>query len=164
MDYRRWAGIVLVTAAGIMGPAYAGQSAAPDAAVLATVDATLSAAQSGDVKTLREEYLPGSTFVDEFAPFIWTGPGSLDAYFASAGAMYQETKMSDTTVSRSKPSYVYVAGKSAYVIVPLRIKAKVGGKPYAATGSLAFTLQKTDSGWKIASQTWAKATENISPY
>lgn len=164
MDYSRMAVMALVVAVVPVSGAYAGQSAAPDAAVLAAVDATLSAAQSGDVKKLREEYLPGSTFVDEFAPFLWTGPGSLDAYFASAGEMYKETQMSDTKVSRSRPRYVYVSGKSAYVVVPLSVMAKVNGKPYTSTGSLSFTLQKTDSGWKIASQTWTKATENINPY
>lgn len=135
--------------------------AGPQAAVLATVDAALDAAQSGDIKTMRTEYLPNCSFVDEFAPYQWS---SMDAYFASAGEMYKQTGMSGTKVSRGSPKFVYVTSTSAYVVVPLDVQAKVKGQPYRASGTLVFALQDTAAGWKISMQTWAKATENISPY
>lgn len=138
--------------------------AGPQAAVMATVDAALNAAQSGDIKTMRTEYLPNCSFVDEFAPYQWSGQGSMDAYFASAAEMYKQTGMSGTKVSRGAPKFVNVTSTNAYVVVPLEVQATVKGKPYRAGGTLVFALQHTDAGWKISMQTWAKATENISPY
>ena len=135
--------------------------AGPQAAVLATVDAALNAAQSGDIKTMRTEYLPNCSFVDEFAPYQWS---SMDAYFASAAEMYKQTGMSGTKVSRGAPKFVYVTSTSAYVVIPLKVQAQVKGKPYRASGTLVFALQDTAAGWKISMQTWSKATENISPY
>ena len=135
--------------------------AGPQAAVLATVDAALDAAQSGDIKTMRTEYLPNCSFVDEFAPYQWS---SMDAYFASAAEMYKQTGMSGTKVSRGAPKFAYVTSTSAYVVIPLKVQASVKGKPYRASGTLVFALQDTAAGWKISMQTWAKATENISPY
>ena len=136
----------------------------PKGAVLATVDGALDAAQSGDIKTMRTEYLPDCSFVDEFAPYQWSGPDSMNAYFASAAQMYKQTGMTGTKVSRGSPKYVYATSTSAYVVVPLEVQATVKGTPYRASGTLVFALQRTDAGWKISSQTWAKATENISPY
>ncbi|HEU5398589.1 MAG TPA: nuclear transport factor 2 family protein [Gammaproteobacteria bacterium] len=164
MTHARMAALALIVALSSPGLALAGQSAMPDAAVLATVNAALDAAQSGDAKAMQAQYLPGCTFVDEFAPFFWSGANSMEAYFASAAEMYKETGMAGTRVSRGKPKYVYVAGTSAYVVIPLKVSAKAKGKPYRGSGSLVFTLRKTDAGWKIASQTWAKDTENINPY
>jgi len=135
----------------------------PQEAVLATVDAALDAAGSGDIKTMRTEYLPNCSFVDEFAPYQWSGQDSMDAYFASAAQMYKQTGMTGTKVSRGSPKFVYTTSTSAYVVVPLEVQATVKGKPYRASGTLVFALQHTDAGWKIAMQTWAKATENISP-
>lgn len=160
----RLVGLTLSAALVSADAALAAQSAVPDSAVLTTVDTALKAAQSGNVKLLRTEYLPNCTFVDEFAPFKWSGPHSLDAYFASAARMYKDTEMTDTKVSHGAPSYVYTAGTSAYVVVPLRVRAKIGDRQYRAKGVLTFSLQKTADGWKIATQTWSKTAENFSPY
>ncbi len=153
--------VAAVLAAAIFPFAGIAADAGPQAAVLATVDAALDAAQSGDIKTMQTEYLPNCSFVDEFAPYQWS---SMDAYFASAAEMYKQTGMSGTKVSRGAPKFVYVTSTNAYVVVPLDVQAKVKGQPYRASGTLVFALQHTDAGWKISMQTWAKATENISPY
>ncbi|HEY1774156.1 MAG TPA: nuclear transport factor 2 family protein [Gammaproteobacteria bacterium] len=158
------AALALVAAMFVPGVAWAGQSATQDPAVLAPVNAALDAAQTGDVKTMQAQYLPGCTFVDEFAPFIWSGTGSMVAYFTSAAQMYKETGMTGTKVTRSTPKYGYVSGSSGYVVVPLEVTAQAKGKPYHASGSLVFALQKTNAGWKIASQTWAKDAESLDPY
>ena len=161
MRLRSIAALVLLAAGSFPLTTVAG--ADPDAAVLATVNAALDAAQSGDIKAMQERYLPGCTFIDEFAPFQWSGSGSMAAYFASAAEMYKRTGMAGTKVSRGAPKYVYVTGASAYVVVPLKVTAEMKGKPYRASGTLVFTLQPTDKGWKISTQSWAKDAESIGP-
>ena len=153
--------LIAVLTSLLVAPALA---AAPDGAVRKTVDAALDAAQSGNVAQLRAQYLPDCVFGDEFAPFYWSGPHAIDAYFASAARMYRDTKMTGTKVSHGAPTFVYAGADRAYVTVPLRVRAQAAGRPYAATGVLTFTLLKTAAAWKIASQSWTKETENISPY
>ena len=152
----------LMMAASVLGPAGASTKHLdpPDRAVRAVVDSALDAAQSGDVKGLRQAYIPGSVFVDEFAPFAWSGAHSMDAYLASAARMYKDTGMSGTHVVHETPAYVYVTGDKAYLTVPLHITAKAAGKPYYESGTLTFALQKTAGGWKIAAQAWTKLGEN----
>src|ERR1700722_14757190 len=143
MSSPAWGGLLM--AASILAPAGASTKSmdTPDRAVWAVVDAALDAAQSGDVKTLRQAYLPGCFFVDEFAPFAWSGAHSLDAYLASAVRMYKDTAMTGTSAAHGTPGYVYVAGDKAYLTVPLRITAKAAGKPYRESGILTFALEKT---------------------
>jgi ketosteroid isomerase-like protein len=157
---------ILALAAALLSSsaAWAAQDTTQDAQVLAPIKAALDAAQTGDIKTMQAQYLPGCTFVDEFAPFLWQGKGSMQAYFTSAAEMYKETGMSGTKVTRGTPKYAYVSGMSAYVVIPLDVTAQAKGKPYHATGSLVFTLQKTAADWKIATQTWTKDTESLDPY
>lgn len=164
MRNTRFAALSLVVALICSAAALAAQMTAPDRAIAATVEAALDAAQSGDLAALRGQYLPDCTFVDEFAPFYWSGPGAIDAYFASAAQMYKDTQMAGTKVWHGAPKYTYADAGTAYVTVPLRVHATAHGKPYRATGTLTFTLKKTSAGWKIASQSWAKETENINPY
>jgi len=156
--------LALVVALLFPSSAFAAQSAELDGAVVKTVETALGAAQSGNVAELSAQYLPDCTFVDEFAPFYWSGPNAINAYFTSAAQMYKDTKMTGTKVAHGAPKYVYVGTDSAYVAVPLRVRAEVNGKPYKATGTLTFTLRKISATWKIASQSWTKETENINPY
>ncbi len=164
MASHRFAFVIPMAAMLLAPSAFATQSTNRDPAVLATVDAALSAAQSGDVSKLRDQYAPDCVFIDEFAPFRWTGPNALDAYMASAVQMYQETRHGEVQMTVSPPAYVYVSGDAAYVMEPLSEKATVDGKPYESTGFLTFTLARTGQRWKITSQIWTKAGENINPY
>ncbi len=132
--------------------------------MLLVVDTALNAAQAGDVKTLREQYTDDCTFIDEFAPFLWSGPGALNDYFASAAQVFQETRHTAVTMTKGTPKFVYVTPQSAYVIEPMTEKALVDGRPYSSSGSLVFVLTKQASGWKIRSQTWAKSDESANPY
>lgn len=164
MAYIRFASIIPIVALLAASEAFSAQSAGPDGEVLATVSAALSAAQAGDVEKLRGQYAPNCVFIDEFAPFRWSGAHAIDDYFASAGRMYQETQHGAVKMTVSPPSYVYVSGDDAYVVEPLSEKATVKGKAYKSKGLLTFTLVRKDQVWKIASQTWSKTRETTNPY
>ncbi len=144
--------------------AQAAQVSGPDPEVMATVTAALDAGIAGDIGRMRDQYAPDCTFIDEFAPFLWTGPGALGGYLASGGRMYQETRRRDGKVTLEPPAFVYVSGDSAFVVEPLSGAATVGGKPYVQRGAFAYTLARTAGRWKITSQTWTKASESLNPY
>ncbi len=144
--------------------ARAAQTSGPNAEVIATIDAAMKASMTGDIPTLAAQYAPGCTFADEFEPFFWSGPDSMRDYFAAGGRMYQETRHKDDKPVFSPPSYVYVSGDRAFVVEKVSGTAQVRGKPYSEEGSFAFALARIDGRWRIVSQTWTKAHENMDPY
>ena len=156
--------LIALASMALTTPAVAAQSSGPNAEVLATVDAALGAGAAGDIDKLHEQYAPDCAFIDEFAPFLWTGPNAIDHYFASGARMYQETQHGDGKTTFSPPAFVYVSADRAYVVEPLSGTATVRGKPYALQGAFAFTLARIDGRWKITSQTWSKASESLNPY
>jgi len=156
--------VVATSLVALAASADAAQISGPNAEVLETVQASIDAGAAGDMTRLRDQYAPDCAFVDEFAPFLWTGPNAFDRYFASGYRMYQETQHKDGKTSVSPASFVYVSDDRAFVVEPLGGTATVRGKPYAVRGSFAFTLQRIDGRWKITSQTWTKASETWNPY
>jgi len=144
--------------------AHAAQTSGPNAEVLAAVDAAMKASTVGDIPGILAEYAPDCTFADEFAPFFWTGPGAIQGYLAAGGRMYAETRRTDDKPVFSPPSYVYVSGDRAFVVEKVSGTARVRGRPYAEQGAFAFVLARMGGRWKIISQTWTKAAENLDPY
>ena len=159
--------LTLIAAASIAvlaARAEAAQAGGPNPEVEATVDAALRAAMVGDIPKLVAAYAPGCVFVDEFAPFFWSGPDAMRDYFTAGGRMYQETQHRDDKPVFSPASYVYVSGDHAFVVEKVSGTATVRGKPYAEEGAFAFSLARIDGRWKITSQTWTKSRENLNPY
>lgn len=156
--------LLSITAAALAGPALAAQASGPDAEVTATVDAALGAGMAGDLSKLMDQYAPDCVFVDEFAPFLWTGPGAAQAYFMAGFRTYQETGHKNDKPQFGPASFVYVSADRAFVVEPVSGTATVRAKPYASSGSFAFTLARIDGRWKITSQTWTKSHENMNPY
>ncbi|HEX4097261.1 MAG TPA: nuclear transport factor 2 family protein [Caulobacteraceae bacterium] len=156
--------LLSIAATVLAGPALAAQVSGPDAEVTATVDAALGAATTGDVRKLADQYAPDCVFVDEFAPFLWTGPGAIQAYFMAGGRTYAETQHKADKARFGPASFVYVAADRAFVVEPVNGSATVRGRPYSQSGAFAFTLARTDGRWKITSQTWTKSHENMNPY
>ena len=164
MAPNRLVSIAATVVAAMTTPALAGQISGSDPSVMATVTAALDAGQSGDIRTLRDQYAPGCVFIDEFAPFLWDGPNAIDGYFASGARMYRETQHQDGKTTIKPPSFIYVSGDRAFVVEPLSGTATVRGAPYVQQGSFAFTLARAEGRWRITSQTWTKANESGNPY
>jgi ketosteroid isomerase-like protein len=162
---RRFA-IIGIVAGGLaaQAPAFAAQGSQPDPEVLAVVDAALDAAKAGDISKLRQQYTADCTFEDEFAPFLWSGEGALDAYLQSAAQMYQETRHGNVVMTRGAPKFSYVSQDRAYVVEPLTEASSIAGKPYESAGTLTMVLVKAAGVWKIKAQTWTKTSETLNPY
>ena len=130
--------------------------------VIAPIEAAIQAGQTGNFDLLRNQYLPSITIVDEVPPFFWSGPEALDDYLKSFGNFYSRVKMTNVQVTTGRPEFVYSTQDRAYVILPFTSVSKVGGLPLSESGLLAFTLQKTNKGWKIRSQSSAKGNQTFS--
>jgi ketosteroid isomerase-like protein len=164
MTHIRLVLFVAASATALASPALAAQVSGPNVEVQAAVDAAMSAGLAGDMGKLREQYAPDCVFVDEFAPFFWSGPDALAGYLQSGFRMYQETQHRDGNTTFSPSAFVYVSGDRAFLVEPVSGTSTVRGKPYALQGSYAFTLARIDGRWKITSQTWTKTSETMDPY
>lgn len=127
--------------------------------VVAPVKALLGAMQSGDVKTMRAQYAPSITIVDDHPPFLWWGKNAEDAYALSFDPFAKKVKMTGLKVWLGEPEHIHIATTNAYAVVRVRATSTVDGKPFHERGLLAFTLQKMSSGWKITTQTYTEDTQ-----
>lgn len=134
------------------------------AAVMKPINAYISAANTGNFKAFHAQYAPASTFVDEFAPYEWSGTNAQDRYFADFGKTLTTLKMTEAKLVAGTPTYSYVDGSRAYVVLPVSVTAKIAGKPYTESGSMAITLLQSGGVWKISVQCWTKGPENFNPY
>ena len=66
MNFARLATLTAATVLLVSSGAFAAQSSV-EAAVRAPIATAIAAGQSGNVKLLREQYVPSPTIVDEFA-------------------------------------------------------------------------------------------------
>ncbi|MGH7009649.1 MAG: nuclear transport factor 2 family protein, partial [Caulobacteraceae bacterium] len=108
--------LVAAAAAILALPAFAAEPAGAKAEVAATVAAALDAGRAGDIRKLQEEYAPDCVFVDEWAPYLWTGPGAFERYMVSGARMFRETQRHDIAITSDPPSFVYVSADHAWLV------------------------------------------------
>jgi ketosteroid isomerase-like protein len=131
------------------------------AAVMAPINAMLAATNADKGAQIATYYTPDAVVVDEFAPYVWTGPTAGAQWWA--GVDKQIAAMGTHTIhAAAQPvKHFDVTGDRAYVVVPLIISFAVKGKPGRETGLFTLTLRRSGSTWKIATQTWATATSTM---
>jgi ketosteroid isomerase-like protein len=83
---------------------------------------------------LAAYYTSDAVVVDEFAPYVWTGPTAATQWWA--GVDKQMAQMGANTISAK-------------------------GKPGHETSLFTLTLRRIGGTWKIATQTWATETATM---
>ena len=134
----------------------------PNAAVMATLNGVIAAADADNASQVNSYFAPSATVVDDFPPFSWTG--------AFAGSRWWSA--SDTDAARHGITHVHavlqpatsfaVAGDVAYVVAPLAITYTVKGEAARTSGLWTLTLCQIAGSWKITSATWATTSEGSS--
>jgi ketosteroid isomerase-like protein len=130
-------------------------------AVRVPIDAMLAATNADKGGELAAYYTSDAVVVDEFAPYVWTGPTAASQWWA--GVDKQMAQMGTKAIHAAAQPIVHysVTSDSAYVVVPLYISYAVKGKPGHETGLFTLTLRRSGGAWKIATQTWATATSTM---
>jgi ketosteroid isomerase-like protein len=112
----------------------------------------------GDTKAFVSAHQSDALIVDEFAPHVWTGPGSaqhwLDAYLKMAAA----EGVSGGRVDYGKPLQATSDGQTAYIVLPTTYRYAVKGTKMSEPGSMTFVARRAGEGWKIASWTYSGGT------
>jgi hypothetical protein len=111
---------------------------------------------SGDMAKAAAVNSPGgTTIIDEFAPFTWTGPKAFDDWGAGFGADAKALGITEPKVSLSAPIVMNVTAEHAYLIYPAAYTYKLKGVSMREPAHMAFALRKEGSAWKIAAWTWS---------
>ena len=149
---------LLAAAAGssllVAAPAAAGPAEDAAAALAATMDKF----NAGDAAAFIAAHQDGAIIVDEFAPYVWGGPGSAQRWVADYVTYTQGMGDSGGRVDYGKPLQAASDGNSAYVVLPTTYRFTRKGVKMAGPGSMTFVMRRSGSDWKIGSWTYSGAT------
>lgn len=145
-----------VLAASLMAatPAVAG----PGEDAVATVTSVLDRFNAGDFAAFVAAHRDGAVIIDEFAPFVWGGSGSVEQWGADYGTDAEARGISDGRVDYEAPIQVQSTANTAYIVLPTVYRFKQNGTAMAGKGSMTFTMAKVEGEWKISTWTYNGAT------
>jgi len=124
---------------------------------MATVNQFIDGFNKGDTKTALAACASPVAIIDEFPPYVWSGPTACADWASYYDAASKKDKVTHQVVKLAKPKLVDVSGDRSYVVVPANYTYQQDGKPMAENGSLlTVALQKGPDGWRITAWTWSK--------
>ncbi len=106
--------------------------------------------QNRDAAKIAAAHAPSPTIIDEFAPFVWTGPSALLAWGTD---LQKYMGGSNVSVRFDPPRYEMMHGENGYVILGSIITVKTSSQVYRSAGTFTLALTKTEKGWLI--KAWA---------
>lgn len=122
------------------------------------VTTVLDKFNAGDVNAFIDAHRDGAVIIDEFAPYSWSGSGSVKTWLDGYAKDSAARGISDGRVDYDKPIQANSNGRSAYIVLPTVYRFKQGGKAMAGKGSMTFVMVMTGKDWKISSWTYSGAT------
>lgn len=130
-------------------------AAAEDASVATPLRQFVDAFNKGDLKGVMANYAAGDiAIIDDFAPYVWTGPKAAQAWAADLAKSGTATGVTEGAVKIGSPTRTEVAGNFAYAIVPARYTYKEHGKAMTEEGQMTFALKGGAKAWKVSGWTW----------
>jgi hypothetical protein len=125
----------------------------------AQVDAFIAAFNAG--RPTAVACAASATVVDDFAPYVWSGPGACAKWIAGLDQLAKSMAMSKLGVAGGKTLYVDGTATRGEVVVEARFTAQMGGRSVYETGAWTFVLTKTSGTWKFAAMAWSQTGSNM---
>ena len=120
-----------------------------------TVRTFMAGFNTGDMaKSAALNSSTGTSIIDEFAPYTWSGPKAFDDWGAAFDANSKALGISEPKVTLGAPIVRNVTSGQAYLIYPSVYTYKLKGTSMRENGRVALVLRKEASAWKIAAWTW----------
>lgn len=132
----------------IATPAFADDATDPD--IMATLKTFSQGMSKGDAEKIASAQVANPTIIDEFAPYLWTGNGSIAAWGADFQKDAAAKGLTDPKLDVGKISRALVSGDQAYVSAAAMLTFKQNGMVMGENATITFVLNKTADGWKIA--------------
>ncbi len=152
-------------AALVSSPSCAAASAAETAALLAPVNAWVSAFNNWEATYPSAAFTEDAVVIDQFPPFLWHGKHSARAWWTdlmgASKEQHERERSMQQHVEFAAPQFVQIKGGRAYFVQlgTLTWVAKDGTHEMKATW--VATEKKTPQGWRIASHAWAPLSETV---
>ncbi len=96
----------------------------------------------------------GTSIIDEFAPYTWSGPKAFAEWGAGFEADAKTRDITEPKVTLGALVVKYVTGNQAYLTFPAVYTYKQKGVAMREVGHDAIVLRKEDGGWKVVSWSW----------
>jgi ketosteroid isomerase-like protein len=126
---------------------------------VAAVRQYIDAFNKGDAKVMAATFAVPGSILDGMAPYLWRGPTATQDWYRDVLIEGKQHDASDYFVTVGEPLHDNVTGDSAYVVVPVTMMFKVGGKQVTQSGAFfTVALRKLAEGWRIAAWAWTKGT------
>jgi hypothetical protein len=136
------------------GPASAGPAEDATAAITTVLDKF----NGGDIGAFVAAHRDGALIVDEFAPFVWGGSGSVQKWGEDYGKDAAARGISNGRIDYGKPLNAASDGANAYIVLPTTYRFTQKGAKMAGAGSMTFVMSRAAGEWKISSWTYSGAT------
>ncbi|HET9353565.1 MAG TPA: nuclear transport factor 2 family protein [Sphingomicrobium sp.] len=147
----RQAMILLAAAVACAAPAAAGPAEDATAAVTTWLDKF----NAGDIAAFNAGHAPGAVIVDEFSPFLWTGPNASQRWLDDYGKDAAAGGISGGRLDYAAPIRATASGNTVYVVLPTIYRMQQGGKAKSAAGTMTFVMTRAGNEWKIAAWTYS---------
>jgi ketosteroid isomerase-like protein len=134
------------TATATAGPA-------EDATVAVTT--VLDKFNAGDVAAFQAAHAPSAVIVDEFRPYLWTGPDVAKRWLEDYGKDAAASGISGGRIDYASPIQATASDSTAYIVLPTIYRMQQGGKAKSAAGTMTFVMTRAGNEWKIASWTYS---------
>lgn len=108
-----------------------------------------------DTDVMQAACADGTSIIDDFPPYQWTGPGATTRWYRDMAGMAAQYAMSDWSVTVDEPRHLIVSDGLAYVVVPVEARWLEEGRPADRTGYLTAALGEVADGWRISAFAWA---------
>lgn len=130
-------------------------AAGSNSAIMVPVAGAVAAVNADNGAKLNSYFMPKATVVDEFSPFIWSGPNVAAVWLHDLDQANARTGITELHATMLGITHVDITGDHAYVEAPLDISWHYKGKIQRETGLWVFTLYHTGGVWKITTVSWA---------
>lgn len=162
--------VIGLSAIGLVAPAMAdGESRLPAGAVTAVPEKSavdversqlIGVIQDWVAAVNREEgaavtrlWVPDSTVIDSFPPYVWQGPKAIAAWWSDYESLTKAQGLADI-VFRFEPRHVDVVGDRAYVVGDGRVDYRIATGQLRDRATWMFCLARIDGAWRFTAWAW----------
>ena len=110
---------------------------------------------TGDIPTLKSLVGDDLNIVDDMPPFVWRGPGAMDVWLGDVDKDSRLNKDTGGTSVIGRPTFIRIEGRQAYAVFPDQFSYKRDGRQIHENAAATFVLEKSDTGWRAVSVTYA---------
>lgn len=125
------------------------------ASIEAVIREHCHALKVGDIGAMTNIWEHTATVIDGFAPFIWSGPGALHAWWSQAQALLKPAGIDTIETDLKGWQRFSIQGDHAFVVAAATAWLLSPAMSLKATGTTSFILHRTDANWRIVSWSWA---------